>query len=94
VTWWLKALLTIVALGAALFLFGLGLMLKERRLPRRCPRCRWRALKNVGGARATKVDAQGRRYPAAWTDYKCGQCHAFLRLHVGGGWEQVSTVER
>jgi hypothetical protein len=94
VTWWLKALLAIAAIVAAYFLFGLGLMLKERWFPRRCPRCRWRTLEDVGGARATKVDDQGRRYPDAWTDYKCSQCHALLRLHVGGGWEEIPPIER
>lgn len=93
-SWVVKALLVILAAVAAFFLFGLALQLKDTWFPRRCPRCRWRALKDVGGARATMVDEQGRRFPDAWTDYKCGQCHAVLRLHVGGRWEEVPPVER
>ena len=93
-SWLVNAVLIVLTVVAAYFLFGLGLLLKERWLPRRCPRCRWRTLKDVGGARATKVDEQGRRYPDAWTDYKCGQCHALMRLHVGGGWEEIPPVER
>lgn len=92
--WPTKAILIVLAAVAAYFLFGLGLLLKARWIPRRCPRCRWRALEDVGGARATKVDEQGRRYPDAWIDYKCGQCHALLRLHVNGNWEEVPPVER
>lgn len=93
-SWVLKAVLLVLAVAGGFILRLIGLMLKERWFPRRCPRCRWRTLKDVGGARATRVDEQGRRYPDAWTDYKCGQCHALLRLHVGGGWEQVPRVER
>lgn len=90
----LKVVLAVLAIVVAYFLFGFGLMLKARWLPRRCPRCRWRTLREVGGARATIVDEKGHRYPDAWTDFKCGQCHALLRHHVGGGWEEVPPVER
>ena len=92
--WPTKAMLIVLSAVVAYFLLAVGLMLKERWFPRRCPRCRWRTLKYLGGVRATMVDEQGRRYPDMWNDYKCGQCHALLRLHDNGIWEEVPPVER
>jgi hypothetical protein len=90
-----KALLVVAVSVGAFVLFGVALLIKARWFPRRCPRCRWRTLKDVGGMiRATKIDAEGRHYPAAWTDFKCGQCHGLFREHVGGRWEDVPPVER